>query len=115
MLRSAEWGRMPLHWYFTSALPRALLAGLTLAALGVALERRVHHITICVLLYIAAYSLLPHKEVRHAQSTPCYSSIARFTGQSFGCMAQAIPEICSKHVWIVLRRWHAGMLACREQ
>ncbi|CAK0780776.1 hypothetical protein CVIRNUC_005171 [Coccomyxa viridis] len=62
--RSAEWGTMPLHWYFTSALPRTLLAGLPLAALGAALERRVRHVCVCVLLYIAAYSLLPHKEVR---------------------------------------------------
>lgn len=84
MFRSAEWGTMPLHWYFTSALPRTLLAGLPLAALGAALERRVRHVCVCVLLYIAAYSLLPHKEVRHAQSTPCFmhNLIVHFTCQS---------------------------------
>ena len=84
MFRSAEWGTMPLHWYFTSVLPRTLLAGLPLAALGMALERRVHHITSCVLLYIAVYSLLPHKEVKDAQYTPCFmhSSIVHLTTQS---------------------------------
>ena len=55
---------MPLHWYFTSALPRALLGALPLAALGLALERRLRSKLACVLLYVAAYSLLPHKEVR---------------------------------------------------
>ena len=56
---------MPLHWYFTSALPRALLGALPLAALGMALERRLRSKLACVLMYIAAYSLLPHKEVRY--------------------------------------------------
>ena len=61
---------MPLHWYFTSALPRALLGALPLAVLGVALERRLRSKLACVLMYITAYSLLPHKEVRH----PCESN-----------------------------------------
>ena len=63
--RSSEWGTMPPHWYFSSALPRALLGALPLAVLGVMLERRLRSKLACVLMYIAAYSLLPHKEVRH--------------------------------------------------
>ncbi|EIE22326.1 Alg9-like mannosyltransferase [Coccomyxa subellipsoidea C-169] len=62
--RSSEWGVMPLHWYWTSALPRALLGALPLAALGVLLERRLRPHLACVALYIALYSFLPHKEVR---------------------------------------------------
>ena len=54
---------MPWHWYFSSALPRALLGALPLAALGCVLERRVSSRLACVILYIAAYSFLPHKEV----------------------------------------------------
>ena len=53
--RSSEWGTMPLHWYFTSALPRALLGTLPLAALGMLLERRLRSKLACVLVYIAGY------------------------------------------------------------
>ena len=53
-----------MHWYFTSALPRALLSALPLLLLGFAIEKRVRAITVITLLYVAAYSLLPHKEVK---------------------------------------------------
>ena len=55
---------MPFHWYFTSALPRALLGGYPLAALGYLLERRVRPYVQLVTLYVALYSFLPHKEVQ---------------------------------------------------
>lgn len=54
---------MPVHWYFTSALPRALLGGYPLAAMGFLLERRVRPFVLLVTAYVAMYSLLPHKEV----------------------------------------------------
>ncbi|CAL8468707.1 g8247 [Coccomyxa elongata] len=62
--RSSEWGVMPPHWYWTSALPRALTGALPLAVLGVLLERRLRLQLACVTLYVALYSVLPHKEVR---------------------------------------------------
>ncbi|KAL3140566.1 hypothetical protein ABBQ32_005142 [Trebouxia sp. C0010 RCD-2024] len=62
--RSSEWGVKPFHWYFTSALPRALLGAYPLAALGYLLEPRVRRYVQLVTLYIALYSFLPHKEVR---------------------------------------------------
>lgn len=78
---------MPLHWYFTSALPRALLGTLPLAAVGMMLERRVRSKLACVLIYIAAYSLLPHKEVRHPECrsyvAPATSGFLAFTKCSF--------------------------------
>ena len=58
---------MPLRWYFTSALPRALLGSLPLAALGMVLERRLRSKLACVLVYIGASSPRPHKAV----SYPC--------------------------------------------
>lgn len=54
---------MPYHWYFTSALPRALLGGYPLAAVGYLVEPRVRPYLHLVTAYIALYSLLPHKEV----------------------------------------------------
>ena len=62
--RSGEWGTSPWHWYFTSALPRALLGALPLCAMGAALERRARPLLSVALCYVALYSLLPHKEVR---------------------------------------------------
>ena len=39
--KSSEWGVSPWHWYFTSALPRALTVSYPLSLVGAALERRV--------------------------------------------------------------------------
>ncbi|XP_038874511.1 dol-P-Man:Man(7)GlcNAc(2)-PP-Dol alpha-1,6-mannosyltransferase isoform X1 [Benincasa hispida] len=62
--RSSEWGTHPVHWYFTSALPRSLLAGYPLFLLGVFLDKRVLPFILPVLCFILLYSKLPHKELR---------------------------------------------------
>ncbi len=46
----------PAHWYFTAALPKALLAAFPLAALGAIVERRVRPSIIVALTYVAVYS-----------------------------------------------------------
>ena len=61
--RSSEWGTHPPWWYFTSALPRALLGALPLAAAGSYLEARTRPLLAVVLAFVALYSWLPHKEV----------------------------------------------------
>lgn len=61
--RSHEWGTLPWHWYFTSALPRALLAAAPLVLVGFHLERRARGPTLVALLFVVLYSFLPHKEV----------------------------------------------------
>ncbi|CAM6098551.1 unnamed protein product [Calypogeia fissa] len=62
--RSSEWGVSPPLWYFTSALPRAMLVGWPLALAGILLERRMVQYILPVLSFIALYSKLPHKELR---------------------------------------------------
>jgi alpha-1,6-mannosyltransferase len=55
---------MPMHWYFTTALPKALLAGLLLAPLGFVVERRVRWPFAVAVTCVALLSILGHKEVR---------------------------------------------------
>ncbi|KAJ7551424.1 hypothetical protein O6H91_06G015000 [Diphasiastrum complanatum] len=62
--RSAEWGVFPFHWYFTSALPRSMLAAYPLALVGILLEQRVRQYVFPVLGFVILYSKLPHKELR---------------------------------------------------
>ncbi|XP_024402319.1 dol-P-Man:Man(7)GlcNAc(2)-PP-Dol alpha-1,6-mannosyltransferase isoform X2 [Physcomitrium patens] len=62
--RSTEWGVSPVHWYFTSALPRAMLAAMPLSLAGLFLERRVAQYVLPILSFIMMYSKLPHKELR---------------------------------------------------
>lgn len=62
--RSSEWGTHSFHWYFTSALPRSLLAAYPLFLLGILLDRRVWFYVFPVLSFVLLYSKLPHKELR---------------------------------------------------
>ncbi|KAL4452080.1 hypothetical protein ABPG75_007742 [Micractinium tetrahymenae] len=62
--KSHEWGVMPAHWYFTSALPRALHAAYPLALLAPMLERRAAPLLGVALGFVGLYSGLGHKEVR---------------------------------------------------
>ena len=61
--RSGEWGTQPAWWYFSSALPRALLGALPLAAVGSYLEARTRPLLATALAFAGLYSFLPHKEV----------------------------------------------------
>eukprot|EP00250_Pteridium_aquilinum_P006876 c16702_g1_i1 orf=639-1490(+) len=62
--RSSEWGVSPVHWYFTSALPRAMLAAYPLCFLGLMLDRRLAQYVLPVLTFVILYSKLAHKELR---------------------------------------------------
>ncbi|XWS77339.1 hypothetical protein CRYUN_Cryun01aG0252600 [Craigia yunnanensis] len=61
--RSSEWGTHSIHWYFTSALPRSLLAGYPPFVLGVLFDRRLLPLVLPVLSFVVLYSKLPHKEL----------------------------------------------------
>ncbi|XP_034205756.1 dol-P-Man:Man(7)GlcNAc(2)-PP-Dol alpha-1,6-mannosyltransferase isoform X2 [Prunus dulcis] len=67
--RSSEWGTHPFHWYFTSALPRLLLAAYPLFLLGVLLDRRILLFILPVFSFVLLYSKLPHKELRFILSS----------------------------------------------
>lgn len=82
--KSSEWGTQPWHWYFTSALPRAMLGTLPLMLLGIKpplpsslppkisewwqwiiqWDKEMAEILVPILVYVGLYSALPHKELR---------------------------------------------------
>eukprot|EP01023_Acetabularia_acetabulum_P023713 TRINITY_DN2309_c0_g1_i3.p1 TRINITY_DN2309_c0_g1~~TRINITY_DN2309_c0_g1_i3.p1 ORF type:complete len:278 (+),score=37.32 TRINITY_DN2309_c0_g1_i3:210-1043(+) len=55
---------MPFHWYFSSAVPRALQGTIILLFYGVSCDRRVHGYFLVVLIWMFLYSFLGHKELR---------------------------------------------------
>ncbi|RYP63814.1 hypothetical protein DL771_009097 [Monosporascus sp. 5C6A] len=67
---SSEWGVSPWHYYFTSALPKMLTNPLTslfllpFALLNDGTRRQARALAIPSLLFVAIYSLQPHKEAR---------------------------------------------------
>lgn len=81
--RSAEWGTEPWHWYFTSALPRTLVALLPFLFLGTVrwlanarsvadsdtgiasyLDPATDIFAVPSIAFVGLYSILPHKETR---------------------------------------------------
>ena len=102
--RSSEWGVMPFHWYFTSALPRALLGAIVVVALAalrplymlaccrvrpVSVQTCVQMVHLAVpaaallrlavplVAFLFLYSLLPHKELRFILLVvPIFNAIA---------------------------------------
>ncbi|SPN96785.1 related to ECM39 protein, involved in cell wall biogenesis and architecture [Cephalotrichum gorgonifer] len=67
---SSEWGVSPWHYYFTSAIPRIILNPLALVLLiptplySPATSRAARSLLVPSLLFVAIYSLQPHKEAR---------------------------------------------------
>jgi len=67
--KSSDWGTEPWYYYFVNALPRLLLNPLTLLLIPLAVllpgtRRRTLGLIIPSLLFMAVYSLQPHKETR---------------------------------------------------
>ena len=75
---SSNWGIMPWHWYFTSALPRALTLTVPLILLGLVREpRRALSAFLPALTFVALYSFLPHKELRFVlHAVPLFNIVA---------------------------------------
>jgi len=63
--KSSEYGTAPWHWYFSSALPRAMLLSYPLALLSpLVVGQRIRELVAVPVLFVALYSILPHKELR---------------------------------------------------
>lgn len=64
--KSHEWGTLPLSWYFSAAIPKALMGSLLIIPLAVYFERKQVHkgLLLPAIAFVALYSLLPHKELR---------------------------------------------------
>lgn len=75
--RSKEWGVMPWHWYWSSALPRSLLASMPLAIAGATLEPKIRPHAAAVAAFIALYSCLGHKEACCCAIVACQPCHAR--------------------------------------
>lgn len=66
---ASDWGTSPWHYYFRSAIPKLLLNPITPAFIYMGLQssaysRLVQRLLIPNLLFVAIYSLQPHKEAR---------------------------------------------------
>lgn len=67
---SSEWGVSPWHYYFTNALPKLMINPLVLTVLvpyalsNEATAKPAEALTVPSLLFLAIYSLQPHKEAR---------------------------------------------------
>ncbi|KAJ9680522.1 hypothetical protein PVL29_019755 [Vitis rotundifolia] len=102
--RSSEWGTHSFHWYFTSALPRALLAAYPLCMLGVLLDRRILSYILPVFLFVLLYSKLPHKELRFIiSSVPIFNLSAAIA-------ANRIYNNRKKSLWKLLYFFLLGLL-----
>lgn len=84
MNMSSNWGIMPWHWYFTSALPRALTFIIPLVLLGIIREpAKSSSVILPALAFISLYSFLPHKELRFIiHAIPSFSLVAAFGADS---------------------------------
>ncbi|CCM00069.1 uncharacterized protein FIBRA_02096 [Fibroporia radiculosa] len=62
--KSSEWGVLPYHTYFTSFLPKLLLASLPLSMIGFATDSRIRGHLGPALMFVGLISALGHKEWR---------------------------------------------------
>merc|ERR1712130_884382 len=61
--KSVNWGTSPFHWYFTQAIPKVLLFTITFIPFSLP-DYRVNRLLRPMILFVALYSYLPHKELR---------------------------------------------------
>ena len=64
--KSVNWGVSPFHWYFTRAIPKALMFALFFIpfAFDKINYKRAIRLLLPILCFVIIYSKLPHKELR---------------------------------------------------
>jgi alpha-1,6-mannosyltransferase len=62
--QSHLYGVSPWYWYFSSAIPRALLLASPLVLLGFVVQPRIRSYVIPAVVMVMLFSFLPHKELR---------------------------------------------------
>lgn len=63
--KSHEYGVAPFHWYFTSAIPKAMASSLLFVPMGLFLLSKEGWFKVApVFVFLGLYSFLPHKELR---------------------------------------------------
>lgn len=83
--KSSEWGTLPFHAYFTSFLPRLLLVSYPLACLALVTNGRVRRMLMPMIIYVALFSFMPHKEWRFIIYT-----VPVFTVAAATCISNSI-------------------------
>lgn len=96
--KSGDWGTSPLMWYFYSALPRALLGAIPLAAVGCVFERRVRGLVLVALTFVGLYSILPHKELRFIFPAIPLINVAAAAGGARSCRMKGIVGVLASFV-----------------
>ena len=61
---SQKWGVLPFHWYFTTAIPKALLCQVPILLVAVVKSHFGRSAVFAVVSFLTCYSFLPHKELR---------------------------------------------------
>ncbi|CAO3669304.1 unnamed protein product [Umbelopsis ramanniana] len=78
--KSSEWGTLPMTAYFLSFLPRLLLVSYPLAGISYLADGRARRLLTPCILYVLAFSFLPHKEWRFIIYTiPIFTIAAAIT------------------------------------
>ena len=98
--RSSEWGVMPFHWYFTSALPKSLHTCIPLITIGLLIPgqsgrnelKNIWYYLFPIISFLSLYSLLPHKELRFV-----FPSLPLFTLAAARGMDCVLTKACTKH------------------
>ncbi|KJE88452.1 membrane protein SB87 [Capsaspora owczarzaki ATCC 30864] len=113
--QSVNWGTMPFHWYFTSALPRALLVAYPLSVVGAFKHSQPFVVAAC---FVLGYSFLPHKELRFIfYSVPLFNLSAALGLQTIynafdRPATAAAPALLGGHVRSLVRlvlKWLANL------
>jgi alpha-1,6-mannosyltransferase len=91
--KSSEWGVYSWHWYFSNAIPKALLGSLVFIPFGIVGKREIRSYFFCALAFVGLYSFLPHKEIRFI-----FYAIPLFTLTA----AAGLTNLASKHIFFKL-------------